>query len=207
MAKSHSLSTISGASGADEKKLGTSPKRPATSRWNAGFCRRTVRLSNRSLARARRWWRQRITQHTRSGLLDRGLRPRLPGAWKFVSPCPSEGGKGQAGDPQSDQNKRKEKSWREHRKQQEIPDVLSDSGGGSDAGLPLHDLAGRRIILSNSERRPSRLRPGLNQHEGRHDQPNGGNKGPRAEQPTGPGDAHRGQPDWRSLWPTVARWK
>src|SRR6185312_874865 len=35
LAKSHSLSMISGASGADEKKFGTSPNRPATSRWNA----------------------------------------------------------------------------------------------------------------------------------------------------------------------------
>ena len=35
LAKSHSRSMISGASGADEKKFGTSPNRPATSRWKS----------------------------------------------------------------------------------------------------------------------------------------------------------------------------
>src|SRR6476469_2175057 len=35
LAKDHSLSMISGASGAEEKKLGTRPKRLATSRWNS----------------------------------------------------------------------------------------------------------------------------------------------------------------------------
>jgi len=35
MAKAHSLSMISGASGAEEKKLGTNPNRVATSRWNS----------------------------------------------------------------------------------------------------------------------------------------------------------------------------
>jgi len=37
LAKSHSLSMISGASGADEKKFGTSPNRSATSRWKWGL--------------------------------------------------------------------------------------------------------------------------------------------------------------------------
>src|SRR5262245_13855983 len=48
----------------------------------------------------------------------------LPRAWKLVPALPSQGGKRQSGDAQPGQNEQQQESWRQDRKQQEIPDVL-----------------------------------------------------------------------------------
>src|SRR5262245_5570402 len=101
----------------------------------------------------------------------------------------SEGRKGQPGDPQPTANKSKEQCRRKDAKQQELVDLMLCCRTNSEVGLPFHGLECLMCGTSGKSfwiRCEGRLRPSLNQHECRNDQPNGSEGSPRAKKPPRP---------------------